>query len=82
MKYLIAIIVGILAEAFILGNIYLIGVFIAADWNCVNWHILGRMALGLFFIFAPAGGWFAGTAVYEHLSDRKILLLNNKGEMI
>jgi len=71
MKYLIVIIVGILAEAFIVGNIYLVGAFIAADWNFANWPAFGRLMLGLFFIFAPAGGWFAGCAVYEHLLERK-----------
>jgi len=69
MKYLIAIIAGILAEAFIAGNIYLVGAFMAADWNFANWPAFGRLMLGLFFICAPAGGWLAGSTVYEHLSD-------------
>lgn len=36
--------------------IYLIGAFIAADFNISNWEGSGRFIIGIFFLFAIALG--------------------------
>jgi hypothetical protein len=68
MKTLIATIVGIITWLGGTGWLYLLGAFIATDINFVNWSQVGRMTLGMFFIFPL----FIGVFVFLHVKEEGI----------
>ena len=45
--------------------IYLFGAFIAADFNCKNWDVLGRFIAVIFFIISIVIGFAIGLQTHK-----------------
>ena len=56
-----SIIISILLSILFMIIVYLFSAFIAADFNCINWDVLGRCVAVIFFIISIVLGFAIGS---------------------